>query len=92
MADQIADQMTDRGDDQSKGVEAIHAEAQKTRETAERIANGDSPPGAADDVRVLAGLVHQIAEQVERLTGLLAGGSGEAPPPQPSRGPSRAER
>ena len=49
--------------DQSEG---IRAEARKTKETAERLANGDSPEGA-DHIRVLAGLIHQVAEQVERL-------------------------
>ena len=39
------------------GVEAIIAEARKTKETAERMANGDGSPGEADDVRVLAGMV-----------------------------------
>ncbi len=68
-------------DRRADGVEAIAAEARKTRETAERMANGEAPPGEADDIRVLAGMVHQVAEQVERLAGLMAGGSGQAPPP-----------
>ena len=59
------------------GVEAIVAETRKTKETAERMANGDGPPGEADDVRVLAGMVHQVAEQVERLASVVGG--GEAP-------------
>jgi hypothetical protein len=59
------------------GVEAIVAEARKTKETAERMANGGGPPGEADDIRVLAGMVHQVAEQVERLARVVAG--GEAP-------------
>lgn len=53
--------------DQSEG---IRAEAKKTKETAERLANGDSPEGA-DHIRVLAGLIHQVAEQVERLAAQL---------------------
>ena len=59
------------------GPDAVAAEARKTKETAERMANGEGPPGEADDIRVLAGMVHQVAEQVERLAGLLsdAGGS-----------------
>jgi hypothetical protein len=61
----------------TEGVEAIIAEARKTKETAERMANGEGPPGEADDIRVLAGRVHQIAEQVERLAGVVGG--GEAP-------------
>jgi hypothetical protein len=35
------------------------------------MANGDGPPGEADDIRVLAGMVHQVAEQVERLAGVV---------------------
>ncbi len=57
-----------------EGVDAIIAEARKTKETAERMANGEGPPGEADDIRVLAGMVHQIAEQVERLAGVVSGG------------------
>ena len=53
------------------GVNAIVAEARKTKETAERMANGEGPPGEADDIRVLAGMVHQVAEQVERLASVV---------------------
>jgi hypothetical protein len=56
------------------GVEAIIAEARKTKETAERMANGDGPPGEADNTRVLAGMVHQVPEQVERLASVVGGG------------------
>ena len=42
------------------------AEVIKVKETAERLANGDSQEGG-DQIRVVAGLVHQLAEQVERL-------------------------
>jgi hypothetical protein len=59
------------------GVNAIVAEARKTKETAERMANGEGPPGEADDIRVLAGMVHQVAEQVERLAIVVSG--DEAP-------------
>jgi hypothetical protein len=61
------------------GVNAIVAEARKTKETAERMANGEGPPGEADDIRVLAGMVHQVAEQVERLAIVVSGGGDEAP-------------
>jgi hypothetical protein len=37
----------------------------KIRQTAERVANGESI-GNEDPVRVLAGLVRQLAEEVER--------------------------
>jgi cytochrome c556 len=66
------DDMTDRGTDER---EAILAEVRKTRETAERMANGEGPPSEADDIRVLAGMVHQVAEQVERLVQLVGAGS-----------------
>ena len=59
------------------GVNAIVLEARKTKETAERMANGEGPPGEADDIRVLAGMVHQVAEQVERLASVVSG--DEAP-------------
>ena len=59
------------------GVNAIVAEARKTKETAERMANGEGPPGEADEIRVLAGMVHQVAEQVERLARVVNG--DEAP-------------
>jgi hypothetical protein len=47
-------------------VPGAMAELRKTKETADRLANGDSPDDA-DQIRVLAGLVRQLAEQVERL-------------------------
>jgi hypothetical protein len=47
-------------------ADAALAEVIKVKETAERLANGDTP-GEADQIRVLAGLVFQLAEQVERL-------------------------
>jgi hypothetical protein len=46
--------------------QAALAEIRKVRETAERLANGDYPADA-DHVRVLAGMIHQLAEQLERL-------------------------
>jgi hypothetical protein len=63
---------------QDGGREVILAEVRKTRETAERIANGESPKAGADDLRVVAGLVHQLAEQVERLVQLEETGSPRA--------------
>jgi hypothetical protein len=56
---------------QPEDAGAILLEARKTKETAERMANGDGPPGEADDIRVLAGMVHQVAEQVERLASIV---------------------
>ena len=55
--------------------DAVLAEIRKVKETAERLANGETPE-EADQIRVLAGLVHQLAEQVERLQEGSTGGSG----------------
>jgi hypothetical protein len=69
------DDMGDRNDD---GLEVILAEVRATKETAERVANGESPKEGADEIRVLAGLVHQVTEQVERLAMLVGGGPAKA--------------
>ncbi len=58
---------------QLHGADAILVEARKTKETAERMANGEGPPGESDEIRVLAGMVHQVAEQVERLASIVGG-------------------
>jgi hypothetical protein len=42
------------------------AEIRKVKDTADRLANG-SYPEDADHIRVLAGMIHQLAEQLERL-------------------------
>jgi hypothetical protein len=47
-------------------VTAALLEVAKVKETAERVANGDSSTDV-DQIRVVAGLVHQLAEQTERL-------------------------
>lgn len=52
----------------SQEMEAALAEVASVRETADRVANGDAPEDA-DQIRVLAGLIRQLAEQVERLSG-----------------------
>lgn len=64
----------------SGGAEVDSALVQigKVKETAEHLAKDDSPPGA-DQFRVIAGLVHQLAEHVERV--VAAGGQ----PPIPGR-------
>ena len=67
--------MGDRKDD---GLDVILAEVRATKETAERMANGESPKEGADEIRVLAGMVHQVTEQVERLAMLVGGGSAKA--------------
>lgn len=46
-------------------TEAALTEIRKTRDTADRLANGEAPE-EADQVRVLAGLIRQLSEQVER--------------------------
>jgi hypothetical protein len=53
-------------------VEAIRLEAAKTKETADRMANGETAGDEhdKDDHRVLAGMIKQVAEQVERLAQL----------------------
>lgn len=48
----------------------IQAEARSTAETADRLANGESPEGA-DEVRMLSGMVRQLADQIGRLADLL---------------------
>jgi hypothetical protein len=58
-------------------LRAIALEARKTRDTADRIANGEQPR-EADDVRVLAGMIRQIADQVERLTVVLDGSASSS--------------
>ena len=54
-------------------LEAILAEAQATTETADKLANGDYPE-EADHTRVLAGLIKQTSEQVERLARAMRAG------------------
>jgi len=51
--------------DQAQETQAI-LEIRKTRETASRLANGEYPKDA-DHIRVLAGLIQQLAQQTERL-------------------------
>jgi hypothetical protein len=46
--------------------------------TADGVAHGTSPKGGADDVRVVVGLVHHVAEQVDRPGELLRQGSPTA--------------
>jgi len=66
-------------------MEGVIAEVRKVRETADKLAEGDYPEGA-DHVRVLAGMIRQLAEQVERLavdTGPAAArGTGPAVDPE----------
>jgi cytochrome c556 len=60
-------------------TQAVVEEVRKTRDTAARLANGDYPEDA-DHIRVLAGMIQKLAEQVERLAG------GQSPP-APAPGP-----
>jgi hypothetical protein len=59
------------------------AEVRKVKDTAGNWSKGERPE-EADPVRVLAGLVHQLAEQLERL--LVANGPSplSEDPPDPS--------
>jgi hypothetical protein len=66
-------------------VDGIRAEAKKTKETAERLANGNFPD-EADHVRVLAGLIHQLAEQVERLSSREVSSGADEPREAPAAG------
>lgn len=61
---------------------AVLAEARKTKETAAKVANGDYPEDA-DHVRVLAGMIQKLAEQVEAL----AGGTAAVPGSRGGRSP-----
>lgn len=61
-------------------TDASLSEIRKVREGAERLAKGDAPE-EADQLRVLAGYVHQLAEHVERLIGV-----GAVPGATPSTG------
>ena len=47
-------------------LDAARAQIAKVKDTAEHMAKDDAPPGA-DGFRVIAGLVHQLAEQMERV-------------------------
>lgn len=49
-------------------TQAVIEEVRKTRDTAARLANGEATDDA-DHVRVLAGMIQKLAEQVERLAG-----------------------
>ena len=60
---------------QTNEISAILAEAEATTGTADKLANGDFPQDA-DHVRVLAGLIKQTSEQVERLARHIQGSSG----------------
>ncbi len=50
----------------SADIEAALIQITKVKETADHLAKDDAPEGA-DQFRILAGLVHQLAEQMERL-------------------------
>lgn len=69
-------------------------EARKTKETAARLANGEYPDDA-DHIRVLAGMVQQVAEQVERLAEATVGGAsqpeGAAEPNRSGKSPEAME-
>ena len=52
-------------------VDAALVEIAKVKETAEHMAKDDSPSGA-DQFRVIAGLVHQLAEHMERIVAASA--------------------
>lgn len=59
-------------------MQAAVDEVRKTKETAARLANGEYPEDA-DHIRVLAGMIQKLAEQIERLA--ESGASAEASTP-----------
>jgi hypothetical protein len=59
-------------------LDAIRLEIRKVKETAERMANGDYPE-EADHLRSVAGLVHHLAEQTERLVEPMRAPLGSVP-------------
>ena len=68
-------------------TQAAVDEVRKTKETAARLANGEYPEDA-DHIRVLAGMIQKLAEQIERL----AGSGATAGEPTPSDVGSRVGR
>ena len=64
---------TTTADDVGTIAEAVAAEAAKTRDTANQMAERE-PVDIGKDLRVLAGMVQQLADQVERLAVSLRGG------------------
>ena len=60
-------------------------EVRKVRETADKLAGGDYP-GEADHTRVLAGMIRQLAEQIERLAGDTDRASARGSKPAAARG------
>ena len=58
---------TPDSDDLGGIADATAAEAAKTRETANRLAEREPSEDLGKEVRQLAGMVQQLAEQVERL-------------------------
>jgi hypothetical protein len=59
-------------------IDAALVQIGKVKDTAEHLAKDDAPPGA-DQFRVIAGLVHQLAEHVERIVAA----NSKAPIPGP---------
>ena len=66
-------------------TQAAVEEVRKTKDTAARLANGDYTEDA-DHIRVLAGMIQKLAEQVERLAA-----SSSAPTPGAGQARSQAE-
>ena len=78
-------QTADRTNDQAGAL----AEVAKVRDTAEKLANGDYPE-QADHIRVLAGLIGQLAEQVERMSPQGAGSTADVATVEEDMTPERA--
>lgn len=73
----------------SQEIQGIIEESRKTKETAARLANGEYPKDA-DHIRVLAGMIQQLAEQIERLAGAAVKGNDGGEPSTGSEGGMQA--
>lgn len=64
-------------------LETVLAQVRETRETADEMANRESPKPGGDDIRVRFGMVRQVGEQAERLAEPVEAGL----PKRPARDP-----
>ena len=70
-------------------MQGVIEESRKTKETAARLANGEYPEDA-DHIRVLAGMIQQLSEQIERLAGAAVKGNDAGQPSKGSEGGMQA--
>lgn len=62
---------------QDPEVQAVLLEIAKVRETADRMDRGDLAHDGGNSTQVIAGLLHQLAEQTERLVLSLVASTSE---------------